>query len=480
MNRTNKAIVGAVYGVAIAYGAAAFVLTVLSFEGDAGTVIPGIAKIHGPYTGFVAPLAVNFAVALVGIALSIGGMLTTEPLDVVGRTNPVQYLWTHRPNAFLRCIGAPWGLITSAWRRSKPLAIVPIVLIPFYAVWSAIISVALIVPFLVARAIVSAKISSAAKKERIEYRSSTEFGICPECKMDFARPQAICKCGLVIDYPVPGIYGISTQTCNNGDEIGCTPGSRVALRTRCPYCKKQIETQEAHPICMALAGAKGSGKTTLMLAGVDEIIDRARKAGIPSQTATKDISAEARGSKDNVCSTEPGELESQCVFLKPMNDHETEIVINDVSGFEFKPSRDKSLFEEYYRYADGILFVVDPMRAGRGDESHMLEAFNSFYGVYSLIKGARTGTVFETRLAVVATRRDATGLDDDGVREYLVGKGEGNFVRTVEAVFRNVRYFSACCVGSDTGTAGRPFVWIMESADKGLAETLGPDVVANR
>ncbi len=479
MNGTNKVIVGAVYGVAIAYVAVAFVLTVLSFEGDAGTVIPGIVTIHGPYSGFVAPLSVNFAVALVGIALSIAGMFTSEPLDVKGRTNPVQYLWTHRPNAFLRCLGAPWGLITSAWKKSKALAILPIVLIPLYAVWSIIITLALIVPFLIAKGIVSAKISSATKKERKEYRESTGFGVCPVCKRDFARPQVICSCGLILDYPVPGIYGIKTQTCNNDDEIVCSAGNRTELTTRCPYCMNTIDTQEARPICIALAGATGSGKTTMMLAAAESLMVRAKRAGIPSQAVSDDISAEARMSKDAIGSTEPGEKLSQCIFFKPLGRHETEIVMNDIAGSEFKPDLGKSLFEEYYKYVDGIIFAIDPTRLGNPDGPDVAETFNSFYGMYSLIKGARPGTVFGSRLAIVATRKDATRLEDDAVRGFIIGKGGETFVNTAEAVFENVRYFSVCSAGRNSSSAALPFIWIIESSDKELAESLGLSEVAN-
>ncbi len=480
MNGTNKTIVGAVYGVAMAYTAVAFVLTVLSFEGDAGTVIPGIATIHGPYSGFVAPLPVNFAVALGGIALSVWGMFTSEPLDVMGRTNPVQYLWIHRPNAFLRGIFAPWGLITSAWKKSKALVVIPIVLLPFYAVWSIMLTATLIIPFIAARLIVSAKISSAVKKERLAYRESTGFGICPHCKRDFARPQVVCACGLILDYPVPGIYGIKTQTCNNGDEVPCTAGSRTDLKTRCPYCMEPIETQEARPVCIAMAGAVGSGKTTLMLAGVDSLLTRAKKAGIPAQTATEDISAEARASKDVVNSTESKEKLSQCMFFKPIGTHETELVINDIAGSEFKPSLEKTLFEEYYKYVDGVIFVLDPTRLGSTDGPDVIEAFNTFYGMYALIKGARPGTVFKSRLAIVASRRDATNLEDDDVRGYIISKGGETFVNTAETVFENVRFFSVCSIGRNSATAAYPFLWILESSDKGLSESLGLSEIANR
>ncbi len=479
MNGTNKKIVGAVYGVALAYAAAAFVMTVLSFEGDAGTVLPGIAVIHGPYSEFVAPLSMNFAVALAGIALSVVGMFMSEPLDVKGRGNPVQYLWTHRPNAFIRCLGAPWGLITSAWKKSRPLVIVPILLLPFYAVWSAMITLALIAPFLVAKAVVSAMISSAVKKERREYRENTEFGVCPSCMREFARPMAVCRCGLIIDYPVPGIHGIRTQTCNNGDEIKCYAGGRSDLVTKCPHCTEIIDTREARPVCIALAGALGSGKTTLMLAGVDGIIDRAKRSDIPTQVSTSGISAEARSAKDAVLPTDPGERTSQCIFLKPMGKHETEIVINDISGTEFEPSRSKFIFEEYYRYVDGIVFVLDPLKLGkRGPD--IMETFNSFYGMYSLVKGAKPGTVFGSRLAIVATRRDETRMDDDKVRDHIIEKGGETFVKTVETVFEDVRYFSVCSVGVNSHGSSRPFIWILESSDRELADSLGSVDDTNR
>lgn len=480
MNGTNKAIIAAVYGTAVAYTAAAFVLTVLSFEGDAGTVLPGIAVLHGPYSDFVAPLSINFAVALAGIALSLAGMATSEPLDVAWRTNPAQYLWTHRPNAFLRCIGAPWGLMTTALKKNLALSVVPIALLPLYAVWSAILSVALIVPFLVAKAVVSAMISSEAKKERTQYRKDTGFMVCPGCKSVFARPLVVCRCGLTLDYPVPGIYGIKKQMCNNGDEIGCTAGSRTELRTSCPHCHEEIETQEANPICIALAGAVGSGKTTLMLAGVEGIVERAKRSTIPTQAATDGVSAEARKSKDYVGRTTPGEKDSQCLFLKPMNRHETELVINDVSGFEFKPSATKSLFEDYYEYVDGVVFVLDPTRLGAAEGQDLLETFNSFYGMYSKVKGARPGTVFGSRMAIVATRKDVTGLEDDDVRGFISNKGKEAFVRTVEAVFEDVRYFSVCATGTGSYEAARPFIWIIESADEELARMLDPSDSANR
>ncbi len=129
---------------------------------------------------------------------------------------------------------------------------------------------------------------------------------------------------------------------------------------------------------------------------------------------------------------------------------------------------------------DGVVFVLDPTRLGAAEGQDLLETFNSFYGMYSKVKGARPGTVFGSRMAIVATRKDVTGLEDDDVRGFISNKGKEAFVRTVEAVFEDVRYFSVCATGTGSYEAARPFIWIIESADEELARMLDPSDSANR
>ena len=293
MKGMNKAIVGVVFGIALIYAALSLVLTVQNLM-ETGVVSMFLFFPHGEelgidlgeYVGFLTGAYDSFlsligvsitgdagtlkiielALVLLGFVLAVLGMVTKPSLDCTGTTNPAQYLWTHRPSSAARCLAAPWGLLAACWDKSKPLVIVPIILLPFYAFWSLMLTVFLIVPYAVVRIAIGAKIKSAAKREGREYEKSTQFAVCPKCKRNFERPKVKCKCGLDLDYPVPNEYGYKYHVCNNGHEIPCTSGKRSGLRTICPYCGSDIETREAMPVSVAMVGAVGSGKTTMMLA----------------------------------------------------------------------------------------------------------------------------------------------------------------------------------------------------------------------
>ncbi|MBR6038537.1 MAG: GTPase domain-containing protein [Candidatus Methanomethylophilaceae archaeon] len=478
MNGTSKVLVGSVYGAALAYALLSLILSLQTYGGDAGTTIPGLGLIHRPYSAFISSMPYGVAIAAGGFALSVAGMFTKGPLDVAGRENPVEYLWTHRPNAFLRCLAAPWGLITSAWEKDRRLVAIPVALSPLYAVWSLLITVALVVPFAIAWATVSWKISSARENEKVRYRTSTQFAVCPSCKRRFSRPNVICSCGLVIDYPVPGIHGIRQQTCNNGDSIPCTAGSRTGLATSCPYCRKKISTHEAMPVCVSLAGASRAGKTTLMLASAYVLIDGARRCGIPAEAATEGLSPERLAAKDSTDVTLSEEAESECLFLKPHGEGEREIVFNDIAGSEFEPDLGKHLFEEYYKYADGTLFVFDP--TDPAGISGLMDVFDSFYGMFTQIRCESPGTKSDVMFAVVASRRDRTGLEDGDVRPFLMSKGQDAFVNTVESLFPNHEYFSVCSVGSDCQSAVEPLMWILHGVDRDLADRINAKIRANK
>lgn len=337
MNGMNKAIVGVVFGIALIYSALSLLLTVQNLM-DTGVVSMFLFMPHGGelgidlgefagaftnlYDSFVSLVGglitddadtlkmIELVLVVVGFVLAALGMVTKPSLDCKGTSNPAQYLWTHRPNSAARCIAAPWGIITACWEKSKPLAIVPIVLLPFYAMWSLFMTVFLIIPYVVVRLAIGARIKSAAKREGKEYEKSTQFAVCPKCKRNFVRPKVKCKCGLDLDYPVPNEYGYKNHVCNNGHEIPCTSGKRSGLRTICPYCGADIETREAMPVSVAMVGAVGSGKTTMMLAAVDTITKMARTRDVSVEAVTPGISRQAIIAKDVAPKTAPGELES--------------------------------------------------------------------------------------------------------------------------------------------------------------------------
>ena len=490
MNGTNKAIVGIVFGIALLYAALSLVCTVLGMlDGSAWPVlffphgedlgialadIPGIGALAGPINDFTGLFGdtktVGVAVVIAGFVLAVAGMFTPWAMNVKGTENPAQYLWTKRPGATVRSIFAPWGLIGSAWNRNKALVVVPIVLLPLYWFWSLLITVALIVPFLLVKAVIAGKVRKAAKLE--PKMSDATHAICPKCKRKFYQPKVRCKCDLILDYPVPNEYGYKVHVCNNGHDMPCVHGTRAGLRTVCPFCGSDIETREALPISIALVGAVGAGKTTLMLASVEAITQVARRMDVAVDAATPGVSRQAVAAKAFAAKTASGELDSECLFLRSMDLADREIVFNDISGAEFEPRDGKVLFEEYFTYSSGIVFVFDPIMLAKGGRGATpMDVFESFHSMFTQINGFGPGTVSDIPFAVVATKSDIMpqGLSNNDVRKYLQENGQQGFVRVVESLFSEVRYFSATSVGDDCRSAAAPIWWIVGRTDKELA-----------
>lgn len=423
---------------------------------------------------------IELILIIVGFLLSVLGFFTKPSMDVEGRTNPAQYLWTHRPNAFRRCLAMPWGLIVGAWCKNKALVIIPIILLPFYAPWSIMMTIFLIIPFSLMKAIIGSKIKSAAKKESASYQRNTDHGVCPHCKRNFDRPSVKCRCGLILEYPVPSIYGYKYHTCNKGHNIPCESGKRAELTTICPHCNKEIETREALPITISFVGSLNSGKTSLMLAAVEAITQNARLVDVTVDSPSPGLSKDAISAKNYAPHTIPGELESQIIFLRSMKLQDREIVFNDISGAEFQPDINKVIFEEYYNYTNGIIFTFDPMSFNRGIKKDTpQEVFDSFHYMFTTVRRMSPSTVSDIPFAIVATKNDVSKpkLNDDDVRQFLIDNGEENFIKIVESLFSDIKYFSTCAHGDESASSMRPVWWIVEHTDKELTKTVRlPDI----
>ncbi len=512
MNGMNKTIVMVVSTIALVYSGLCFFLTLQSFVTTEGNPIDiwiffplgadslgfNLTEYLGQHIKFFADgglyaqtiewvagllpdsLAdesyyLKLVMILVGFLLAVFGFMPSATRDCSGKINPAQYLWTHRPGAFMGCLAMPWGLIFGAWKAHKALVIFPILLIFLYWPWALMIDMALIIPFVLVKLAVSAKISSYAKEESKQYEKNTDFGVCPHCKRSFDRPMIKCRCGLILEYPVPNIYGYKYHTCNKGHDIPCESGKRSNLVTICPHCNSQIQTREAMPITISFVGGTNTGKTTLMLAAVQTITINARTKDVTVDAVSSGVSKDAVAAKDYAPRTIPGELESQVIFLRSMDLQDREIIFNDISGVEFQPATNKVIFEEYYNYTNGIIFTFDPLSFGRElkrETPH--EVFESFHYMYTTIKGIGPGTVSDIPFAIVATKNDIHNpkLEDSDVRQFLIDKGEESFVRVVESLFTEVKYFSVCSRGDDCSSAMRPVWWIVEHADKTLAKLI--------
>lgn len=521
MNRTNKILMGTVLGITVAYALLSFGYTALNIletsefsiclfnplelANDSlssayvtlesllpAAVWNGYSSLTSyyfdPLTGYLELKYLAVIFTSVGFALTLIGSFSGRSRDLKGPiSDPQEFLFTHRPKSFIRCIAMPWNAFASAWSHRKIPVIIPILFLPFMIPFALMMDVGLIILFAVSKGIMGMRIRSASAKDRRSYESTARYAICPKCKKKFRQPRAKCKCGLVIDYPVPDRHGVKYHTCNKGHMVPCTNlnGARSKLGTVCPYCENDIECHEAKPISISMVGPTGSGKTTLMLSAVEGICETAKNKSMTAEIATSGISVNAQRAKSVTPPTIHGELDSECMFIRSRDMPEKEIMFNDISGSEFEPDADKNLFEEYYRYNDGIVFTIDPLSVmaihnsqspAKGSKSTPQNAFESFYQMFIEINGHGPSVRSDVLFAAVITKTDnprvISALAEEKTPEaFLVRYGQENFVKILKSTFTNVRYFETASLGKNV-TAIDPVRWILEETDPDLKERL--------
>jgi hypothetical protein len=416
----------------------------------------------------------------VGFMLSAMGFASSPSRDVKGGdTDPREYLFTHRPMALARCLAMPWNSIPLFWGFKKAPVAIPIAMLPFIAPFALIADLALLIAFLILWAIMSLKIGSASKRDRARYDSLTHYAVCPKCKRNFYQPRVKCSCGLVFGYPVPGPHGAKIHTCNNGHSVPATNdlGGRGALSMVCPHCGSGVVTHEAKPLVVSLVGARDSGKTTLMLSSAESLCEAAKSKGVMAEFASPGLSPRAWGAKGRVAPTAPGELDSEFLFLRSRDFPEKEIMFNDISGSEFEPDRDKVLFEEYYKYNDGIIFAIDPASVvavhssqspAKGSKPTPVSVMESFYHMYTEINGYGPSVRSTVPFAVVLTKMDdprSSAAAAEGAEAFLARHGQGDFVKIARSAFENVRFFKVSSLG-DGRNAAEPLAWILSENDE--------------
>jgi len=503
MNKTNAVLMGAVVGVALVYTLLVFIFTLVDviageemikfdpLDITGGSLIPD--SLHDAYWSLVNAFSggseiVAALLLTIGFVFVIIGCISPNTRDMRGKeSDPKEYLFTSQPMSIVKCLLVPWNSILFLWSKKKIPVILPIIFIPFMLPFAVLMDIIMIPLFLIVKLVIEVRIRLAASKDREIYDRDTQYAICPKCKREFYKPNIKCKCGLVVSYPSPDAHGIKSHTCNNGHTIPCTnaDGARSKLQAVCPHCKKEIKTRDAKPVAISMVGAVGSGKTTMMISGVEGVCAVAKEKGIVTEIATSKISPEAQRTKASVTPTPPGELDSEYFFMRSRDLSEKEILINDISGIEFEPDQDKILFEEYYRYNDGIIFVIDPlivmaihnsMSPTKGTKTTPVVTLESFYHMFTEINGYGPNVRSTVPFAVVLSKMDdprvKSAVDAEGAAEAFLKKyGQESFVKIVKSAFQNVKYFKVASLGEKVN-ASEPFKWIITENDKDLKSRL--------
>ncbi len=514
MNRTNAIIIGVLSVIALAYAGISFVCTyietmasgsfalclfnpiesyqdtfVLTYV-DLMTILPDsitdlILKVVNFYGDLIKPYLGDYtyvSLSAIGFAISAIGIVMPPTRDLKGaEDDPREYLFTHRPRAFVRCLLIPLNVLVTAWRFHKIPIILPLLILPLMIPYVLMMDVFYLVGFVLFKLIISLRMKMAINVDKAVYENQVGSAVCPYCKRSFYRPKIKCKCGLIVDYPAPGIYGISYNTCNNGHDLPAEniSGARGKLQAICPYCNERIVTHEAKPLTISMVGTSNSGKTSYILGFVEKLTETLKPKAIVVETVSDEISQANQASKASVTPTSPGNVPSSCLFVRGKDFHEKEILFNDISGIEFEPDSNRVIFQEYYRYTDGVLFTIDPQAMiayhnsqslTKGSKTTPTTVFETFYNLFTTVNNLGPASRIDVPLAIVVTKSDipmvSAALDKAGSPEMFIEKyGDGELLKVAKSIFTNVKIFSISSNGK-TDKILEPMEWILSIRDK--------------
>lgn len=349
---------------------------------------------------------------------------------------------------------------------------------------------------------------------------------CPNssCQESFLIPAYACSCGRVHTRLVPGKYGIYKRTCLCGTKLPTTfLNGRNSLVAYCPHCGTALSGDTAsRQYAIPVIGGPSVGKTCLLNMAVENLVEKVAPANNWDLNFMFDpdrkqyettISSFKRGIRP--LKTDADALTAYQLMLRLPNEKiGRRLYVYDISGEMFSSSSDVQR-NNAYSYADGFVFVIDPLTIPRfAAEVEDVVDINS-YGVsekdfddilnimlINLEKmfGLKPKDVLKRNLAVVINKCDIPGITEeigDGAtqaymnqnadcKDFMQAKNaickaflekyeSGNFVRTAESKFRQVQYFTCSALGHNKEgvpfegiNVEAPFLWILSSVDSAV------------
>lgn len=349
---------------------------------------------------------------------------------------------------------------------------------------------------------------------------------CPNssCQESFLIPAYACSCGRVHTRLVPGKYGIYKRTCLCGTKLPTTfLNGRNNYVAYCPYCGTSLSGDTAsRQYAIPVIGGPSVGKTCLLNMAVENLVEKVAPANSWDLNFMSDpdrkqyemtISSFKRGIRP--LKTDADALTAYQLMLRlPSEKVGRRLYVYDISGEMFSSSSDVQR-NNAYSYADGFVFVIDPLTIPRFAAEVVDVVDINSYGVsekdfddilnimlINLEKmfGLKPKDVLKRNLAVVINKCDIPGISEeigDGAaqaymnqnadcKDFMQAKNavckaflekyeSGNFVRTAESKFRQVQYFTCSALGHNKegvpfeGTnVEAPFLWILSSVDSAM------------
>lgn len=351
---------------------------------------------------------------------------------------------------------------------------------------------------------------------------------CPNssCQASFRIPVYECdQCGAKHTRLVPGKYGILKRRCNCGAKLPTTfMNGRGKLKAYCPDCGQSLSGDTAsRQYAIPVIGGPSVGKTCYINMAIDQLMndvatDRNWEVNFiteeDKQIHASTMAAMRQGSAP--LKTESEALTAYQMMIKlPKEKIGRRVYVYDIAGERFATSGDVQK-NNAYTYADGFIFLIDPLSiarfAGEVQDEINIDSYRAsskdFDDILNIMLinlekmfGLSSKDMIKMNLAVVINKCDIPGLDekvgDVAVEQYLADHPEvtdraeaknavckeflenydaGNFVRAAESKFKCVQYFTSSALGHNKEgvpyegkNVVEPLLWIMSKVDTSIS-----------
>lgn len=348
--------------------------------------------------------------------------------------------------------------------------------------------------------------------------------VCNHCHERFSDPVYICpKCKARHAHLVPNQYGAFHHTCTCGEKLACSylvvKNPRKGIKGLCPNCLKSgreetVTGSDSRTICIPVIGARSSGKTSLITAYANDVIEKRAQL---NKLTTQFYGETDRQLYSDMTKSYSSGVVKQTLVEKDKNKESAFSFSFYLKGSALKPDRliqlydiagesfTKNEFNErqsQFNHCDGIVLVIDPMslQQAEGEYSDQLEAADkgtscpenlqtvqqALFNIMNEVNDdSRSNKKSRIPLAVVLNKIDeAPGLqerlgdetvkalrgkdtenkfadDYDAMdflcRQFFTDMDEEGFVKNIESSFSNCRFFAVSAIGHTAGVGSESF-----------------------
>ena len=327
------------------------------------------------------------------------------------------------------------------------------------------------------------------------------FCRCPDCHKDMPLPLYICSgCGTEHSRLWPSIYGVFLHRCKTCETKLPTIGflGRRRLRRICAECKRPLNmgVGVGTNVHIPIIGGPSAGKTNYIVMATHmfkqtfehfyhynvAFTDVVHQHTFEANMQRLEGGRELQKTTDIVPQAYNLKIRAPRTFVPKL------AYVYDAAGEAFNKNEYTSR-QEYYKYIDGIVFVIDPCAIATYRRIHqadidairdlirpsvldVMQAYERMIQMFEASKGVRKRTRYTQPVAVVVTKVDALNLEEEIgfpaarrlmnttashkteedaihalVRDFLFTYDLDHFVRDLESQFSNVRYFSCSALG---------------------------------